>query len=95
MRGKILQSDRGTLFLDEIGDMPPQLQARLLRVLAEKEVAPLGSDTPIPVDLNVICATHRKLKELIADGTFREDLYYRLNGVSLNLPALRERTDKK
>lgn len=94
MRGKILQSDGGTLFLDEIGDMPLQLQARLLRVLAEKEVAPLGSETPIPVDLNVICATHRNLEDLVATGTFREDLYYRLNGISLNLPALRERTDK-
>ncbi len=94
MRGKILQSDGGTLFLDEIGDMPLQLQARLLRVLAEKEVVPLGSETSIPVDLNVVCATHRNLEDLIANGTFREDLYYRLNGISLNLPALRERTDK-
>jgi transcriptional regulator of acetoin/glycerol metabolism len=94
MRGKILQSDSGTLFLDEIGDMPLQLQARLLRVLAEKEVIPLGSESPIPVDLNVVCATHRNLKDLVAIGTFREDLYYRLNGISLNLPALRERTDK-
>jgi len=94
MRGKISQSDGGTLFLDEIGDMPLQLQARLLRVLAEKEVTPLGSEAPIPVDLNVICATHRDIKDLVAIGTFREDLYYRLNGISLNLPALRERTDK-
>lgn len=94
MRGKILQSDSGTLFLDEIGDMPLQLQARLLRVLAEKEVIPLGSESPIPVDLNVVCATHRNLKDLVAIGTFREDLYYRLNGISLNIPALRERTDK-
>lgn len=94
MRGKILQSDGGTLFLDEIGDMPLQLQARLLRVLAEKEVSPLGSETPVPIDLNVICATHRNLEDLVAEGTFREDLYYRLNGMSFNLPALRERKNK-
>lgn len=94
MRGKILQSDGGTLFLDEIGDMPLQLQARLLRVLAEKEVSPLGSETPESVDLNVICATHRNLEDLVANGTFREDLYYRLNGISFNLPPLRERQNK-
>ena len=94
MRGKILQSDGGTLFLDEIGDMPLQLQARLLRVLAEKEVTPLGSEIPTPVDLNVICATHRNLESLVANGTFREDLYYRLNGISLHLPSIRDRRDK-
>lgn len=94
MRGKILQSDGGTLFLDEIGDMPCSLQTRLLRVLAEKEVTPLGSETPIPVDLHIICATHRNLKKLVATGAFREDLYYRLNGVTLSLPALHERSDK-
>jgi len=74
--------------------MPPQLQTRLLRVLAEKEVTPLGSETPVPVDLHIICATHRNLKELVATGAFREDLYYRLNGVTLKLPALHERSDK-
>jgi len=94
MRGKILQSDGGTLFLDEIGDMPLNLQTRLLRVLAEKEILPLGSETPIRVDLHVICATLRNLEELVRKGEFREDLYYRLNGVTITLPPLRERKDK-
>lgn len=94
MRGKILQSDGGTLFLDEIGDMPATLQTRLLRVLAEQEVTPLGSETPEKVNLHVICATHRNIADLVASGDFREDLYYRLNGVTLKLPALRERSDK-
>ncbi len=91
--GKIQMADGGTLFLDEIGDMPVQLQARLLRVLQERVVTPLGSATGQPVDIAVVCATHRKLKAMIAQGQFREDLYYRLNGVCLNLPPLRERTD--
>lgn len=94
MRGKILQSDGGTLFLDEIGDMPLNLQTRLLRVLAEKEVVPLGSETPIRVDLHVICATLRNLDELVRQGKFREDLYYRLNGITISLPPLRKRKDK-
>lgn len=94
MRGKILQSDGGTLFLDEIGDMPLNLQTRLLRVLAEKEILPLGSETPIRVDLHVVCATLRNLEDLVRKGEFREDLYYRLNGVTITLPPLRERKDK-
>lgn len=94
MRGKILQSSGGTLFLDEIGDMPVALQTRLLRVLEEREVVPLGSETPVSVDLNVISATHADLAERVKDGSFREDLYYRLNGITLTLPAVRERTDK-
>ncbi|MGE4544332.1 MAG: sigma-54-dependent Fis family transcriptional regulator [Pedobacter sp.] len=93
MRGKILQSDGGTLFLDEIGDMPASLQPRLLRVLAEREVTPLGGETPIPVDLHVICATHRNILDMVASGEFREDLYYRLNGISFELPPLRQRSD--
>lgn len=93
MRGKILQSDGGTLFLDEIGDMPASLQPRLLRVLAEREVTPLGGETPIPVDLHVICATHRNILDMVAGGEFREDLYYRLNGISFDLPPLRRRSD--
>jgi sigma-54 dependent transcriptional regulator, acetoin dehydrogenase operon transcriptional activator AcoR len=93
-RGKILQAHGGTLFLDEIGDMPPPLQTRLLRVLEEKEVLPLGSDTPVPVDVYLISATHRNLHERIAIGAFREDLYYRLNGLELKLPALRDRGDR-
>ena len=94
-RGTILQADGGTLFLDEIGDMPLHLQARLLRVLEEKEVVPLGGDTPQKVDIAVISATHRDLTQLIAEGQFREDLYYRLHGITLTMPALRERRDLK
>jgi transcriptional regulator of acetoin/glycerol metabolism len=95
MRGKILQSSGGTLFLDEIGDMPLMLQTRLLRVLEEQEIVPLGSENPINVDLHVLAASHRNLREMIARGTFRDDLYYRLNGITLELPALRERADKE
>src|SRR5271154_5686556 len=92
--GKILQSNGGTLFLDEIGDMPLMLQTRLLRVIEEREVVPLGSDQAVPVNLHVISATHRDLHQMIQDGQFREDLYYRLNGVTLHLPLLRDRGDK-
>ncbi|MFH1813573.1 MAG: sigma-54-dependent Fis family transcriptional regulator [Pseudomonadota bacterium] len=94
-KGKILQSDGGTLFLDEIGDMPLSLQSRLLRVLAEGEVVPLGAEQPTPVRLHVICATHQDLPELVREGRFREDLFYRLNGASFTLPPLREREDKR
>ncbi|WP_157269351.1 sigma-54-dependent Fis family transcriptional regulator [Azohydromonas aeria] len=93
MKGLIAQSDGGTLFLDEIGDMPLQLQTRFLRVLSESEVLPLGADKPVPVQLNVIAATHRDLRGAIERGTFREDLYYRLCGAVLRLPPLRERRD--
>ena len=93
-KGKIVQSSGGTLFLDEIGDMPLLLQTRLLRVLEEQEVIPLGAETGLPVDLRVICASNRDLRELIAAGEFREDLYYRLNGIMLELPSLAARTDK-
>ncbi|WP_153146048.1 sigma-54-dependent Fis family transcriptional regulator [Dechloromonas sp. H13] len=91
--GKIQQAHGGTLFLDEIGDMPLNLQARLLRVLQERCVTPLGSTRAIQVDISLLCATHRRLREEVARGTFREDLYYRLNGMCVTLPALRERTD--
>ena len=91
--GKIVQAHGGTLFLDEIGDMPLAMQARLLRVLQERSVAPLGSTRQIEVDVNVVCATHRNLRAMMADGQFRDDLYYRLNGLVVRLPALRERTD--
>ena len=91
--GKIQQAHGGTLFLDEIGDMPRHLQARLLRVLQERKVCPLGAGKEVEVDVTVISATHKNLKELIARGDFREDLYYRLNGLAVRLPALRERTD--
>jgi transcriptional regulator of acetoin/glycerol metabolism len=95
MKGLIAQADRGTLFLDEIGDMPLSLQTRLLRVLAEGEVLPLGGDSPQRVDLAVIAATHRRLPELVATGRFREDLYFRLCGAVLQLPPLRVRQDRR
>ena len=91
--GKMLLADGGTLFLDEIGDMPLALQARLLRALQERAISPLGSNKLIRVDVAVVCATNRNLREMVASGQFREDLYYRLNGLVVRLPALRERTD--
>jgi transcriptional regulator of acetoin/glycerol metabolism len=91
--GRIRESDGGTLFLDEIGDMPLALQARLLRVLQDRQVVPLGGGQPVPVDFALVCATHRDLPAEIAAGRFREDLFYRLNGIMLKLPPLRERTD--
>jgi transcriptional regulator of acetoin/glycerol metabolism len=91
--GKIQMAHGGTLFLDEIGDMPTQLQARLLRVLQERRVTPLGSGKEYDVDVMLICATNKNLKTLIAHNQFREDLYYRLNGLVVRLPALRERSD--
>ena len=95
MKGKILQSSGGTLFLDEIGDMPLVLQTRLLRVLEERQIVPLGSETGIEADLHVIAASHHNLREMIARGTFREDLYYRLNGITLELPPLAQRSDRE
>jgi len=95
MKGKILQSSGGTLFLDEIGDMPLALQTRLLRVLEEQEVIPLGTETSLKVDLRVVCASHQNLRAMISRGEFREDLYYRLNGITLELPPLALRTDKE
>jgi transcriptional regulator of acetoin/glycerol metabolism len=91
--GKIVQANGGTLFLDEIGDMPIALQAHLLRVLQERQVVPLGSNKAVAVDVAIVCATHRNLREMIAAQTFREDLYYRLNGLAVRLPALRDRSD--
>ena len=94
-RGKILQADGGTLFLDEIADMPIELQARLLRVLDERRVTPLGSEETHAVDFQLVSASHRNLPALVRDGRFREDLYYRLAGIELQLPPLRERSDKR
>lgn len=92
--GRIQQSSGGTLFLDEICDMPMALQTSLLRVIEEREITQVGSETTIPVDLHVISASHRDIRTMVANGEFREDLYYRLNGISLSLPLLRDRTDK-
>ena len=89
--GLFREADRGTLFLDEIGDISPGLQARLLRVLQEHEIVPVGSESPVRVDVRVLAATHRDLPELVRQGRFREDLYYRLNVVTLTLPPLRAR----
>jgi transcriptional regulator of acetoin/glycerol metabolism len=92
-RGRIREADGGTLFLDEIGDMPLALQARLLRVLQDRQVVPLGGGRAVAVDFALVCATHRDLGAEIAAHRFREDLYYRLNGLALRLPPLRERSD--
>jgi len=93
MQGKVIVANGGTLFLDEIGDMPFNLQSRLLRVLSEHEVVPLGAEAPVKVDVRVICASHRDLNEMVRAGQFREDLFYRLTGVVLHLPPVRERED--
>lgn len=93
MIGRLQQAHGGTLFLDEIGDMPLALQARLLRVLQDRKVAPLGAGEEQDIDIALICATHRDLKIQVADKHFREDLFYRVNGISVMLPALRERDD--
>ncbi len=93
LKGRVAESSGGTLFLDEIGDMPCHLQTRLLRVLEDSELRPLGSTCPEHVDLHVISATNRDLAELVELGDFREDLYYRLNALVLHLPPLRKRKD--
>lgn len=92
-RGLFPEADNGTLFLDEIGDMPVQLQVKLLRVLEERQVRPVGSARSLPINVRIISATHSPLENDIASGKFRGDLFYRLNVVSLTLPALSERRD--
>jgi two-component system NtrC family response regulator len=91
IRGKIEYANKGTLFLDEIGDLPRNLQAKLLRFLQERVIERVGGREEIPVDVRVVCATNRNLKELISQGQFREDLYYRVSEVTVTLPPLRER----
>ncbi len=91
--GRLREAHGGTLFLDEIGDMPLGMQTRLLRVLQERAVTPVGAGKAVPVDFALVCATHCKLREEAEQGRFRSDLYYRINGLTVLLPALRERTD--
>src|SRR5271170_2439694 len=90
--GKIESADGGTLFLDEIGDMPLSLQTRLLRILQERAVVRLGESRERPLDVALVCATNQDLRDLVARRLFREDLYYRINGLRVTLPPLRERT---
>jgi two-component system response regulator GlrR len=90
-KGLFASADGGTVFLDEIGDMPAPLQVKLLRVLQEQKIRPVGSQQDISINVRVLSATHQHLEDAIADGRFREDLYYRLNVASLSLPALRDR----
>ncbi|PJI95408.1 transcriptional regulator of acetoin/glycerol metabolism [Acidovorax sp. 69] len=91
--GRLREAHGGTLFLDEIGDMPLALQTRLLRVLQERSVTPLGAGKAVPVDFALVCATHNQLMQAAEQGRFRQDLYYRINGLTVQLPALRERSD--
>lgn len=91
--GRFEQADGGTLFLDEIGDMPAELQTRLLRVLADGEFYRVGGLSPIKVDVRIIAATHQNLRDLVAKGSFREDLFHRLNVIRIQLPALRDRSE--
>ena len=92
--GKFEQAKGGTLFLDEIGNIPPHLQAKLLRALQNRCITRVGDDKSIPVDIRLICATNKDLKQMVSNGEFRQDLYYRINTFELHLPALRERTDE-
>ncbi|HEY0253099.1 MAG TPA: sigma-54 dependent transcriptional regulator, partial [Kofleriaceae bacterium] len=91
--GRFLSAQGGTLFLDEIGDLPLSAQAKLLRVLEERVVCPVGADSDTPIDVRIVAATHRNLEQMVAEGKFRADLYFRLSVVPLHLPALRDRGD--
>lgn len=94
-KGKIESTNEGTLFLDEIGDMPLNLQAKLLRFLQQRTIQRVGGTQDIPVDVRVVCATNKNLKEMVGEGTFREDLYYRICELEILIPPLRERNDDK
>lgn len=91
--GLVAEANRGTLFLDEIGDMPLEIQAKLLRFLQDKQVRPVGSDRPVSVDVRIISATHHDLEQAVQSGRFREDLFYRLNVITLELPSLADRQE--
>ena len=93
-KGKIEEANGGTLFLDEIGNIPLHLQAKLLRVLQNRCITRVGDTKSIPVDIRLICATNKHIEEMVEEGTFREDLFYRINTIHLELPSLRERTDE-
>jgi transcriptional regulator with PAS, ATPase and Fis domain len=92
-KGVFEQANGGTLFLDEIGDMPLHTQVKLLRAIQERRIVRIGGETPIPVDLRLYCATNRDLKGMVEQGTFREDLYYRINVIHIKVPPLRERKE--
>lgn len=92
-RGRLLAADGGTLLLDEVGDLPASIQVKLLRVLQEREVRPLGGEDPVRMDLRIVAATHHDLPQLVAQGTFRSDLYFRLAGATVHVPALQARRD--
>ena len=91
--GKFELADGSTIFLDEIGDMPLPVQTKLLRVLQENVVERIGGTKPIPIDIRVICATNKNIEQMVEEGTFREDLYYRLNIIPIELPPLRKRKE--
>ena len=91
--GVIRSAEGGTLFLDEVADLPLHMQVKLLRVIQEKAVRPVGDTREVPVDVRILSATHRRLEELVKSGRFREDLYYRINVIELHVPSLRERLD--
>jgi formate hydrogenlyase transcriptional activator len=91
--GRFESANGGTIFLDEVGDLPPEIQIALLRVLQEREIERVGGNKPIAIDVRVLAATHRDLSTLVAEGTFRQDLLYRLNVVPIEMPSLRERAD--
>ncbi len=92
-RGRVLEADKGTLFLDEIGDMPLSGQAKVLRMIQDREVVPVGGSKAVPFDVRIIAATNKDLKKEIAEGNFRKDLFYRLNVINLNMPPLRDRIE--
>ena len=90
-KGRFEHADDGTLFLDEVGDIPASVQGTLLRVLEEGEVVRMGANDPVPIDVRLICATHRDLRQRIEEEKFREDLFYRLNIIKIDIPPLRSR----